>query len=60
MSSRHVSPVRAIEISVIWTEGENEFQVIRTTYGFDIGAFQRQFAPAGEPFLPPGAGASVR
>jgi prepilin-type N-terminal cleavage/methylation domain-containing protein len=55
------SPVREIEITVRWTEGVNEFQVFRTTYGFDLASVQHLLGGGGEPFEPlAGAGGQIR
>lgn len=48
------SPVRLIEITVTWNEGENEFRVIRTTFGFDLAATYQTLENRGEGVLPPG------
>jgi prepilin-type N-terminal cleavage/methylation domain-containing protein len=54
------SPVREIEITVTWTEGVNEFEVFRTTYGFDLVSVQNLLGGGG-PFEPPaGAGGRIR
>jgi prepilin-type N-terminal cleavage/methylation domain-containing protein len=49
-----VSPVREVRITVTWTEGVNDFSVIRTTYGLDRTALEGIAGAAGTPGTPGG------
>jgi prepilin-type N-terminal cleavage/methylation domain-containing protein len=41
------SAVRAIEIAVTWSEGVNEYRVMRSTYGFDLASVQQLLEASG-------------
>ncbi|MCH2171259.1 prepilin-type N-terminal cleavage/methylation domain-containing protein [Myxococcota bacterium] len=43
-NSRKEPAVREITIRVVWTQGESENEVIRTTYGFDSDAASNEIA----------------
>ena len=49
------SAVRAIEIAVTWSEGVNEYRVMRSTYGFDLASVQQLLEASGGG-VPPIAG----
>jgi prepilin-type N-terminal cleavage/methylation domain-containing protein len=53
-----VSPIRAIEIEIRWTEGLDEFQVVRNTYGIDPVALQGLAAGAENSLPVPGSAPS--
>jgi hypothetical protein len=54
------SPVRTIEIIVAWTEGRNEIQVYRTTYGIDFAALPELQDSLFDLLATSGAGAGLR
>jgi prepilin-type N-terminal cleavage/methylation domain-containing protein len=52
--------VRAVEVTVTWTEAGNEFQVIRNTFVLDLAPIQELLGAGGEGAGPPGSGNLAR
>jgi prepilin-type N-terminal cleavage/methylation domain-containing protein len=50
-----VSPVREIRVSVTWTEGFHEYEVIRTTYALDLAALESVVGTDSEGLPVPGS-----
>jgi prepilin-type N-terminal cleavage/methylation domain-containing protein len=48
------SPIRAIEVTVTWLEGFNEYRVIRNTFGIDRAALAGLAGSNSQSLTPPG------
>jgi prepilin-type N-terminal cleavage/methylation domain-containing protein len=55
LSLDRTSPLRLIQIRVSWLEAETEYQVTRTTFGFDANALDPSKLPQPEATAQPGA-----